>query len=437
MGGVRQGCPLSPLLYVLYVEPLAEAIRRSRCIKGVAIPGGGGEELRVAQYADDMTLFLSTERDLREALGVVRDFSRGSGALLNVDKSQMKYFGVWKARAEALCGLSLTEGPIRILGVDFQGDAAEDAKNNWERRLAGVRRKLGLWSLRHLTISGKVLVLKADVLPSLLYLARVYVMPLGLRRDLTRTVFRFLWEGWEYVRRVTMYQTDRLLQRRHHLLRPRACQPGPKRGLAPGDDERSHAYLGFSAYDGAGRFSSSKQKASCLPAGAGMRNTLRFTWRGEGENVMSRVEFVKVVLLDLLKADPGGVFCLQKNGAVQAFDLSLGSSASFESVKKLCEERSEQEPLSSFVVTSLERRNFKIVTTHVYNPCVGDEVIGNFLSRYGQELPGVRYLKDSYGIWTAKRQFRILLKEDLRGHDGLRTWSRRGGTWRLWRRGRP
>ncbi|KAJ8348861.1 hypothetical protein SKAU_G00274500 [Synaphobranchus kaupii] len=39
--------------------------------------------------------------------------------------------------------------------------------------------------------------------------------------------------------------TDRLPQRR--LQRPRACRPGPERGLAPGDNERAHAYLGFSS----------------------------------------------------------------------------------------------------------------------------------------------------------------------------------------------
>lgn len=35
-------------------------------------------------------------------------------------------------------------------------------------------------------------------------------------------------------------------------------------------------------------------------------------------------------------------------------------------------------------------------------------------------LPGVRNIKDALGIWTGKRQFRVLLREDESGYDGYR-----------------
>ena len=37
--GVREGDPLSPLLYMLFVEVLASVIRRSPAIEGFLLPG--------------------------------------------------------------------------------------------------------------------------------------------------------------------------------------------------------------------------------------------------------------------------------------------------------------------------------------------------------------------------------------------------------------
>ena len=53
--GVWQGCAISPLLYVLSMEPFACKIRRSPTFTGLNIPGYT-QEARISQYADDTTL---------------------------------------------------------------------------------------------------------------------------------------------------------------------------------------------------------------------------------------------------------------------------------------------------------------------------------------------------------------------------------------------
>ena len=53
--GLRQGCAPSALLYVLYAEPLAHAVRSNR---NSGIKMAGGETLKITQYADDTVLYV-------------------------------------------------------------------------------------------------------------------------------------------------------------------------------------------------------------------------------------------------------------------------------------------------------------------------------------------------------------------------------------------
>ena len=79
--GVRQGCPLSPYLFVLSVEILAKALKRNRNVKGIYV---GQEEIKISQYADDTTLILNgSQASLSAALNTLDDFGEISGLKLN------------------------------------------------------------------------------------------------------------------------------------------------------------------------------------------------------------------------------------------------------------------------------------------------------------------------------------------------------------------
>ena len=69
--GVRQGCPLSPLLYVLMSEVLSTQVQKCKEIEGFRLPGAEGLQFKVSQYGDDATNFVKNEHSLCHLLRVV------------------------------------------------------------------------------------------------------------------------------------------------------------------------------------------------------------------------------------------------------------------------------------------------------------------------------------------------------------------------------
>ena len=78
--GIRQGCPLSPLLFILAVDMLSTLVSHDLSVKKLNV---FGKTLAISQLADDMALFLQNKDQIPLAISPINYFCKASGLQLN------------------------------------------------------------------------------------------------------------------------------------------------------------------------------------------------------------------------------------------------------------------------------------------------------------------------------------------------------------------
>ena len=111
--GIRQGCCLSALLFLLVVEVLAIDLRSNESIKGITI---NNIEYKICQLADDTTLFSQDEQSVKLAFHRLDLFGQCSGLKLNKSKTEIIALGGHGDKQKLN---QIKKGPFKVLGVWF------------------------------------------------------------------------------------------------------------------------------------------------------------------------------------------------------------------------------------------------------------------------------------------------------------------------------
>jgi hypothetical protein len=197
--GLRQGDPLSPLLFNLVADMLNLLISRVKeegQINGLIphlIEGG----ISILQYADDTILFM--ENDLEQVANMkllLCAFERLSGLKINFHKSKLFCYGDTKqveSQYTELFSCDLGQFPFRYLGIPMHHKRITNA--DWKVIEEMFEKKLSSWKGKMLSYGGW-LVLLYSVLSSLaMFILSFFEVPKGVLQKLDFYRSRFFWQG--------------------------------------------------------------------------------------------------------------------------------------------------------------------------------------------------------------------------------------------------
>uniref|UniRef100_A0ABM0MSU2 Uncharacterized protein LOC102804495 n=1 Tax=Saccoglossus kowalevskii TaxID=10224 RepID=A0ABM0MSU2_SACKO len=189
------------MLFVLALEPLLLAIKKSHDISGIKIRE---TEIRAAAFADDMTCFVSNVESAGALFALLNIFRSCSGLKINKEKSEGAWLGKWRNKKESMFGVKWPTSPIKIVGIHFSYDKRDNYARDVNKAVSNMKMIFNSWKRRKLSLFGKVLIIKTFGISQFSYILNSITLKKQTIQEVHKIMYEFLWEGKDKIARSTM-----------------------------------------------------------------------------------------------------------------------------------------------------------------------------------------------------------------------------------------
>jgi hypothetical protein len=187
--GVRQGCPLSPTLYVMVAELYLRALREHKDITGIE-ETISGRTAEVAAFADDTTLTLADKKSWELALDLLRDFGEVTGLHMHPGKTITMVLGGPLTEEERFTAeddnrsarWTDDQAPVTITGMEYSPTIRKEQRT--EGPLAKMKRASGWIFGLSQGRATRMWLWNVYGLGCLIYKGRTMVMPYSVAKEL-------------------------------------------------------------------------------------------------------------------------------------------------------------------------------------------------------------------------------------------------------------
>jgi len=200
--GVKQGDALSCSLFILAIEPVIRNIQANDDIIPVTCNRLNYTWPKVLAYADDITVLTqNNHRSVQAIFSEYEKLSKASGLFLNADKTELfnitspDNFAMQQhhVRYDNNTYPIINSMSVKINGVFFNNNKDIMAQENFDWMFTKMNKHFIDWSKRHLSILGKIQIIKTFGLSQYLYsLAIIDFLP-DHWKEIKKAIAKFIW----------------------------------------------------------------------------------------------------------------------------------------------------------------------------------------------------------------------------------------------------
>ncbi|XP_074278553.1 uncharacterized protein LOC141602142 [Silene latifolia] len=196
--GLRQGDPMSPLLFTLCMEYFTRIIDcATEKLPFHFHPLCKPMRLTHLMFADDLLLFCKGDaQSIMVLLRAYESFSRASGLKMNPQKSCAYFNGVPSGLKKEILSVSgIKEGslPFKYLGVPIT--AGRLKKSDCGVLIDKIVERIRCLGAKKLSFAGRLVLVKSVLSTMYNYWASLFVLPKGVMNRVDAICRNFLWEG--------------------------------------------------------------------------------------------------------------------------------------------------------------------------------------------------------------------------------------------------
>lgn len=197
--GLRQGCPLSPYIFILAMEFLSRQFQLHLArgsIRGISLARTAPRISHVI-YADDLMIMgKATLSEAQQIITILEEFASVSGLQVKPQKSTVWFSShcdeTCKQLLISVFGARATENNEKYLGIVVsQSNRQQDITH--ELLMDKLYKKLAGWKIGMLSFAGRVALLKSVLTSIPVYYMTVAALPTRTVTEIDRLLRKFVW----------------------------------------------------------------------------------------------------------------------------------------------------------------------------------------------------------------------------------------------------